>query len=99
MWVGARWPNRPPLRRAARWDGVFPVDLAEPEQLAELVAVMRELRDPSAGPFEVVVTGPPERDLAPWEDAGATWCLTGFGSQPRAADVHEAIAAGPGGSG
>ena len=99
VWVGARWPNRPPLRRAARWDGVFPVDLAEPEQLAELVAVMRELRDPSAGPFEVVVTGPPERDLAPWEDAGATWCLTGFGSQPRAADVHEAIAAGPGGSG
>ncbi len=96
VWVGARWPNRPPLRRAARWDGIFPVDVDQPEQLAELMAVMRELRDPSAGPFEVVVTGPPEREIRSWEEAGATWCLTGFGSEPSAARVREAIAAGPG---
>ena len=95
VWVGARWPNRPPLRRAARWDGVFPVDVDRPEQLAELVGVMRELRDPSAGPFEVVVTGPPERDLRPWIEAGATWCLTGFGSEPSSEQVRAAIARGP----
>ena len=25
LWVAGRWPNRRPFRRAARWDGVFPV--------------------------------------------------------------------------
>ena len=38
VWVAARWPNRRPMRRAARWDGLFPIDQDEPEQLAELVA-------------------------------------------------------------
>ena len=36
IWVAARWPNRRPLRRAARYDGVFPIDLPGPEALAEL---------------------------------------------------------------
>src|SRR2546423_9757564 len=26
IWLAARWPNRKPLRRAAQWDGVFPID-------------------------------------------------------------------------
>ena len=34
-------------------------------------------------------------DPAPWEQAGATWCLTGFGQTPRADYVRAAIAAGP----
>ena len=25
IWVGGQWPNRPPWRRAARWDGVYPI--------------------------------------------------------------------------
>ena len=25
VWVAAFWPNKAPLRRAARWDGVFPL--------------------------------------------------------------------------
>jgi alkanesulfonate monooxygenase SsuD/methylene tetrahydromethanopterin reductase-like flavin-dependent oxidoreductase (luciferase family) len=36
MWVAARWPNRRPLRRAAGWDGLFPIELPGPEALAEL---------------------------------------------------------------
>ena len=35
-------------RRAARWDGLFPIDLPGPEALAELAAEVRELR--GAGP-------------------------------------------------
>ena len=27
VWVAGFWPNRPPMRRAARWDGVFPLKL------------------------------------------------------------------------
>ena len=36
VWVAARWPNRRPLQRAARWDGLFPIELPGPEALAVL---------------------------------------------------------------
>jgi alkanesulfonate monooxygenase SsuD/methylene tetrahydromethanopterin reductase-like flavin-dependent oxidoreductase (luciferase family) len=91
VWVAAMWPNRRPLRRAARWDGVFPVEMPGPEALAEVVAEVRELREPGAGEFEVVVTNPAGTDLLPWIEAGATWCLTGFGSQPTRREVEETI--------
>jgi len=95
IWLAARWPRRRPIRRAARWDGVFPVDLPGPEAIAELVAYVAELRTPDAGPFEVVVTHRADEDPAPWAAAGATWCLTGFGSTPSEDEVRAAIDAGP----
>ena len=91
VWVAARWPNRRPLARAARWDGVFPIDLPGPQALAELVAEVRAVRD---GPFDFVVTDPAGTDFGPWEAAGATWCLTGFGPAPTEAEVMAAIEAG-----
>jgi len=33
VWVGAVCPNRPPLRRAARWDGVFPIRMAGQDEM------------------------------------------------------------------
>src|SRR3954465_10350832 len=38
VWVAVRWPHRRPLRRAARFDGVFPIDLPGPDALAELLS-------------------------------------------------------------
>src|SRR3954452_12885045 len=38
IWAGARWPARRPVRRAARLDGLFPVEVPEPAALAELGA-------------------------------------------------------------
>jgi alkanesulfonate monooxygenase SsuD/methylene tetrahydromethanopterin reductase-like flavin-dependent oxidoreductase (luciferase family) len=97
IWAAVRWPNRRPLRRAARLDGLFPVELPGPEALAELRDEITGLRGPDAAPFDLVVTNAPGTDTAPWEAAGATWCLTGFGAQPRLAAVRAAIAAGPDG--
>lgn len=95
VWVAARWPHRRPLRRAARWDGLFPIDLPGPEALAELIEEIAALREPGAdAPYDVVVTNPPGTDPAPWIAAGATWCLTGFGMQPARAEVEAAIDAG-----
>ena len=87
VWIAARWPNRRPVRRAARWDGLFPIDLPGPEALAEL----RE----EVGDIDLVVTNPAGTDVGPWAAAGATWCLTGFGPQPSRREVEAAIAAGP----
>jgi alkanesulfonate monooxygenase SsuD/methylene tetrahydromethanopterin reductase-like flavin-dependent oxidoreductase (luciferase family) len=86
IWIAARWPYRKPLARAARYDGVFPIDLPGPEALTEMIAAI----DPQPG-YEVVVTNPPGTDLAPWVEAGATWCLTGFGPTPAEADVRAEI--------
>jgi alkanesulfonate monooxygenase SsuD/methylene tetrahydromethanopterin reductase-like flavin-dependent oxidoreductase (luciferase family) len=94
IWPAARWPSRRPVRRAARWDGLFPIELPGPEQLAELVAEVDQARD-GAGSFDYVAEIPPGADPGPWGAAGATWLLTSFGSQPSEAAVREAIEAGP----
>jgi alkanesulfonate monooxygenase SsuD/methylene tetrahydromethanopterin reductase-like flavin-dependent oxidoreductase (luciferase family) len=84
VWVAGRYPNRRPLRRAARFDGYFPIDLPGPDALAELVAELPDGHD-------VVVTGAPGEDTGAWERAGATWFLAGFGQDPKAADVRAAL--------
>jgi alkanesulfonate monooxygenase SsuD/methylene tetrahydromethanopterin reductase-like flavin-dependent oxidoreductase (luciferase family) len=85
IWVAARWPfKRGPLERAKRYEGVFPIDQERPEQLAELIAAVGPGKD-------IVVTNPAGTDPAPWAQAGATWCLTGFGAQPTFDEVARAI--------
>lgn len=91
IWLAARWPNDRPVRRAARFDGLFPIDMRDPGDLAEMVARVRELRGGSLEGYDVVVTNPAGTDCRPWEQAGATWCLTGFGPSPREAEVIAAI--------
>jgi alkanesulfonate monooxygenase SsuD/methylene tetrahydromethanopterin reductase-like flavin-dependent oxidoreductase (luciferase family) len=95
IWVATRWPHRRPLRRAARFDGLFPIEVPDPGDLAELVAETAALRE-GGGAFDVVVQNPPGTDPAPWVDAGATWCLTEFGPQPTVEGVEQAIDAGGG---
>ncbi|MER6061322.1 LLM class flavin-dependent oxidoreductase [Streptomyces sp. NPDC001792] len=88
VWIGGFWPRRPPMRRAARWDGAVPLfetarhgHVSDVAEVRELVGYVREQR--TAGPeqpFEFVLGGatPPEpakaRDvIGPLYDAGATW--------------------------
>lgn len=82
IWVAGMWPNRAPFRRAARFDGVFPIGVDErdeprelaPEELAEIVAYVREHRIGSA-PFDVAVagTGLDAERIRACREAGATW--------------------------
>ena len=41
VWVAGEWPNRRPVRRALRWDGLFPVGVPGPDAMAELVGEIR----------------------------------------------------------
>ena len=95
MWVAAVWPHRRPVRRALRWEGVFPIGLPGPGALAELTGEIQEAR-PADNPFDVVVDIAPGDDTEPWAQAGATWIVTDFGMQPTKAEVREVIDAGPG---
>ena len=97
IWVGGWWPNKAPLRRAARWDGMAPIAWGRelrPEEVAEAVAYVRRHRDSEAA-FDVVVsgrTGPGPADAARMvahAAAGANWWLEDispwrFGADPEA---------------
>lgn len=94
VWCAAVWPHRRPVRRALRWDGLFPIGLPGPGALAELAAEVRAER-PRGVPFDIAVDVPPGTDPGPWAKAGATWLLTDFGRQPDPAAVRKVIDAGP----
>jgi alkanesulfonate monooxygenase SsuD/methylene tetrahydromethanopterin reductase-like flavin-dependent oxidoreductase (luciferase family) len=95
IWVAANWPHRRPVRRAARWDGLFPIDLPGAHELAELAQEIEESRrGRSEGPFDLAVEIAPGADPGPWRDAGATWVLTAVDPQQEL-EVRDVIEAGP----
>lgn len=96
VWVAGRWPNRRPVQRAARWDGMFPIDLDGPDDLAALATEIRDLRAGREDPFDLVAEIQPGAAAEPWQAAGASWVLTDFELQPKLDEVREAIEAGPG---
>lgn len=87
VWIAGYWPNRRPMRRAARWDGVVPLfanarhgQVPDRAELAELINYVGKHRDGRDSPFEIVVggatPGAPKaaRELiAPLAELGATW--------------------------
>jgi alkanesulfonate monooxygenase SsuD/methylene tetrahydromethanopterin reductase-like flavin-dependent oxidoreductase (luciferase family) len=87
-WVAAGWPRRKPLRRAARWDGVYLMTvnqvtnelltLDEVKQVAAYVQAQRA----SADPFDIAVNVAAPADAREraemarsYFQAGATWCI------------------------
>jgi alkanesulfonate monooxygenase SsuD/methylene tetrahydromethanopterin reductase-like flavin-dependent oxidoreductase (luciferase family) len=88
IWVAGNWPNRRPFRRAARWQGAFPLRSGQRlteqmtvDEIRELLAYVRERR---AGdkPFDIahggILSGDAAADAAlaaAYADAGVTWWL------------------------
>ncbi len=68
IWVGGYWPNRPPFRRAARWDGVLPGRLSlerrrawtptmiSTEDYREIASFVSAHR-PEPGPYDFAIGG------------------------------------------
>jgi alkanesulfonate monooxygenase SsuD/methylene tetrahydromethanopterin reductase-like flavin-dependent oxidoreductase (luciferase family) len=100
VWV-AGTPGKPrPMRRAAHYDGFFPVDLDSADQLAEIVARVGALREEAGRapeePYDVIAAPAPGADPAPYHDAGATWWLTGPEWEGISVDaVRDVIREGP----
>jgi alkanesulfonate monooxygenase SsuD/methylene tetrahydromethanopterin reductase-like flavin-dependent oxidoreductase (luciferase family) len=114
VWVAGRWPHRRPFRRAARWDGLFPLfdgfgagEMPPPELLAEAVAYTRAHRD-GDGSFDVALESvsageDPAADAAlaaGYERAGLTWWIEALGWFRGPLDVmRERVRRGPPGAG
>jgi alkanesulfonate monooxygenase SsuD/methylene tetrahydromethanopterin reductase-like flavin-dependent oxidoreductase (luciferase family) len=107
IWIAGWWPRKPPFRRAARWDGVFPElvggEVPSPEHLGEIVAYVSQYRQ-RADAFDVVLNGytpdPPKRAanvIEPYAEAGLTWWLERI--EPRRLfsvdGAHSRILSGP----
>lgn len=96
IWVAGMWPNQRPFRRAARYDGVFPIvkvgdemPMIEPPQLTEVVSYVGAHRADDS-PYDVAVEVDLPADLAEaaetvarFAEAGATWMNVGPGDYGR----------------
>jgi alkanesulfonate monooxygenase SsuD/methylene tetrahydromethanopterin reductase-like flavin-dependent oxidoreductase (luciferase family) len=69
IWVAGEWPNRAPMRRAARWDGAVPLlyadgpaskpraDAAKVREVSEFLTECREKEGSAAEPFDLALLG------------------------------------------
>ena len=78
VWAAGFPGNRKPMRRAARLDGFFPANLEHPDQLAEVVTIVSELRPDPTGAYDFTVGLPLGVDPLPYAEVGATWWLPEF---------------------
>jgi alkanesulfonate monooxygenase SsuD/methylene tetrahydromethanopterin reductase-like flavin-dependent oxidoreductase (luciferase family) len=96
VWVAGYHGKPRPVRRAARYQGFFPIEIEHPDQLAEVAAQLATLRTDAQDPFDLVVALPSDMDPTPYADAGATWCLVELPWDAVSADaVRSVIRAGP----
>jgi alkanesulfonate monooxygenase SsuD/methylene tetrahydromethanopterin reductase-like flavin-dependent oxidoreductase (luciferase family) len=108
IWVAGTWPRKPPFRRAARFDGIFPIlgDIETPlmpAQVRDLVAFIKSVRTSDAR-FDVIQSGTTTGEnaaqdraiVAPYEEAGATWWFESrVPWQTSVEKVRERIQMGP----
>ena len=105
IWVGGYWPGKAPFRRAARWDGVFPLKAGggmKKRDLEEIRSYIQQHR-PTSAPFDLVMMGYTGNDLAKgsklitsYAAAGLTWWLESlFREHDSVEAIQKRIRQGP----
>jgi alkanesulfonate monooxygenase SsuD/methylene tetrahydromethanopterin reductase-like flavin-dependent oxidoreductase (luciferase family) len=100
IWVAGFYGKPRVLRRAARYQGFFPVNLEHPAELAELAAALATLRREAgrdlAETYDIVASLPPGADPAPYGSAGAAWWVVEFPAEGATVDkVRSVLRGGP----
>ncbi|MEV4373937.1 LLM class flavin-dependent oxidoreductase [Nonomuraea sp. NPDC049637] len=95
VWAAGFPGNVKPIRRAARLDGFFPINLEHPDQLAEVASTLTELRNGDMASYDIAVSLPAGVDPLPYAAAGATWWLTEFDPGVRLDTVRGVLRDGP----
>ncbi|MFI6266483.1 LLM class flavin-dependent oxidoreductase [Micromonospora sp. NPDC051006] len=107
VWCAGRWPNRPGVRRSARWDGVVPTfahagrDIPVPvEDFADVVRFVAAERGSLDG-FDIGLEGwtspgNATEIITPYAAAGLTWWIEAMGWWRGGVDAaRDRILAGP----
>ncbi|MBT17570.1 MAG: LLM class flavin-dependent oxidoreductase [Dehalococcoidia bacterium] len=91
IWVAGTWPNKKPIRRSARYDGVFPIssDLKHDLRVEDVKDIAKYVNShrKEHSHFDIVISGTsinesPEKSIdkiTRLADAGATWWQERFG--------------------
>jgi alkanesulfonate monooxygenase SsuD/methylene tetrahydromethanopterin reductase-like flavin-dependent oxidoreductase (luciferase family) len=109
IWVAGFWPNKAPFRRAARWDGVIPLQhggALKPGDMADMLSFIKGQRPEAEEerPFDVVKIGTTPGDdavkggkvVAPFAKVGVTWWLESlYGARNSFEGMRERIRQGP----
>jgi alkanesulfonate monooxygenase SsuD/methylene tetrahydromethanopterin reductase-like flavin-dependent oxidoreductase (luciferase family) len=84
IWVGGFWPHKRPMRRAARWDGAFPINFEgiTPDEWRRIIDFIAKQRQSEAH-FDFVHSGKTSGDnlkedqqaVEPYIEAGVTWWM------------------------
>jgi alkanesulfonate monooxygenase SsuD/methylene tetrahydromethanopterin reductase-like flavin-dependent oxidoreductase (luciferase family) len=92
IWVAGMLPNLRPLRRAARFDGVYPIrtDMQElePAEVAMIAGYVKIHRQGDEK-FDIVIGVPNQANAEAFEEAGATWLI--YGPNPSGERLEETI--------
>lgn len=105
IWIAGNWPHKNPFRRAAKFDGVFPLMLERaltPEDFREILGYTHAQRTQTL-PLAVVAGGltsgtdkaADTAHVAAFAQAGATWWLEHFALQHTVEQVRQRIEQGP----
>lgn len=109
LWVAATWPAHRPMRRAAAWDGVFPLQsgagfehqmsLEESARAIAYIATQRATDEPYDIVHGGLLSGVRERDrelAGAYADIGVTWWLEHiYPGRMSVPDVRKLIRLGP----
>jgi alkanesulfonate monooxygenase SsuD/methylene tetrahydromethanopterin reductase-like flavin-dependent oxidoreductase (luciferase family) len=96
VWLAARGAAIRPVRRAARFDGLFPIEV-DADGLARMVDVVVAERGSLEG-YDIAVLAHPGVDLPALAARGATWAMWSFLPGEPAAGVLAFIERGPAGA-
>lgn len=107
IWVACYWPNKKPLHRAARYEGVVPTTAdwtkkLTPDDVKQIITYISEHRT-SSKPFDIVIGGETPSDsekgadlVQPYVEAGATWWSENInGWRGSFKEMRERIRQGP----
>ena len=91
LWFAARAGARKPVRRAARYDGLFPIEV-DATELGAMLDVVRTERGSLDG-FDVMARPSDADEYRMFEEMGATWAITG--PLPGAPGVADLVSSAP----
>ncbi|HSH11258.1 MAG TPA: LLM class flavin-dependent oxidoreductase [Ilumatobacter sp.] len=91
IWFAARGDARRPVRRAARFDGLVPIEVDE-RGLSEMLAVLVEERGTLDG-FDIAVRPRGRGEYEAFRELGATWAFVE--TKAGDPDVMQVVSAGP----
>ena len=105
IWVGGVWPRKAPFRRAARWDGVYPIKADGPLDPRDVSAIASYISSQRASdtPYDIAVAGDitggdPVKTgdiTAEYAEAGATWLVQGLARVGPLEEARRRIHRGP----